>query len=84
MELGALFTHLSYLMHQREYARLIGAAQALLPRNTSPLRDTLFSLTVAMGHLALGHRAQPRSWRSSPPGEGCPTGWCSPSPLIPG
>ena len=49
MTSNALFVHLSYLMHQAEYARLVGTAQALYPNGLSaqPFRELFFSLTVA-------------------------------------
>ncbi|MBE0524296.1 MAG: helix-turn-helix transcriptional regulator [Methanosarcinales archaeon] len=51
---SALFVHLNYLLHNNEFPKLIGTAQALLPKNMSPYEDMLYSLTIAVGHIALG------------------------------
>lgn len=55
---NAQFVTFSLMMHQKEYARLIGTAQAMYPRGiqTQPFRDLILSLTVAVGHLAMGDR----------------------------
>mgnify|MGYP000961835226 FL=1 len=60
MTSNALFVHLSYLMHQAEYVRLVGTAQALYPNGLSaqPFRELFFSLTVAVGELALNNCAK--------------------------
>lgn len=45
---------------EAEYARLVGTAQAIYPDGFSaqPLRDMVFSLTVAVGELALNNRVK--------------------------
>ncbi len=52
---NALFTHLSYLMHEGEFARLTGTAEAQPPRQRGPFRDTLRLLTVAVGQMGMGN-----------------------------
>lgn len=56
---NAYFVYISMMMHQKEYARLIGTAQALYPEgHTQPFRDLLLSLTAAVGYLSVGDRDQ--------------------------
>lgn len=57
---NAQFVYFSLMMHQGQFARLIGTAQAIYPQglNRQPFRDYLLSLTVAVGHLAMGERDQ--------------------------
>lgn len=57
---NAHFVYFSLMMHKKEYARLIGTAQALHPEGIhgQPFRDHLLSLTVAVGYLAMGDRDQ--------------------------
>ena len=57
---NAQFVYISLLMHQKEFARIIGAAQAMLTEGIShrPFRGLLLSLTVAVGYLSLGDRDQ--------------------------
>lgn len=57
---NAQFVYISLMMHQGEFARLIGTAQAMYPEGVGnqPFRDQLLSLTVAVGHLSMGGRDQ--------------------------
>lgn len=54
----AHFVHLSYLMHQGEFARVVGTGQAmLLPRGMgSPFVQALITLVTAVGQIGLGYR----------------------------
>jgi LuxR family maltose regulon positive regulatory protein len=66
--INVMYIHLSYLMHQGEYARLIGAAQAVLPKEGlgQPLREALILLLMAASHVALQNRAEAARWWSAP------------------
>ncbi|HHY12793.1 MAG TPA: response regulator transcription factor, partial [Firmicutes bacterium] len=54
----ALFVHLSYLMHQREFARVIGTLQAAWPNLRSPYANLFACFVMAISHMSLGNRAQ--------------------------
>ncbi len=60
MRQSALFIRLGYFMHQGEYARLAGMAEAaketLRPADT--LADTLLSLLAAVGYTFLGYASR--------------------------
>lgn len=54
----ALFVHAVYLLHQGEYARLIGVTGAMYPHGvfSSPLMTMLLYLAIAAGYIQLGNR----------------------------
>jgi len=62
MRVNALFVRLGYLMHEGEFARLAGMAEAgretLRPGEV--LADALLSLLAAVGRVSLGHTARAR------------------------
>lgn len=60
MTRNALFVHLSFLMQQGEYARLIGTAQAIDvdKQGVNPLGELLLWLTLAAGYVLAGDKAQ--------------------------
>lgn len=62
MQKNALFVRLGYLMHEGEFARLAGMAEAgrktLSPGDV--LADTMFSLLAAIGYISLGNTARAR------------------------
>lgn len=55
-----LFAHLGFLMHQGEFARVIGTLQAIRPPDglLSPYEDLFACFLMAISHMALGNRAQ--------------------------
>ena len=55
-----LFVHLGFLMHQGEFARVIGTAQAIRPEDglLSPYRDLFACFLMAISHMALDNRTQ--------------------------
>ncbi|MFZ7102467.1 MAG: LuxR C-terminal-related transcriptional regulator [Peptococcaceae bacterium] len=57
---NALFVQISFLMHQGEYARMAGAAQALRQslRPDTPFGDALLSVLVAVGHVQTGDKTR--------------------------
>lgn len=57
---NALFVHLSFLMHQGEFARVIGTVEAVRPAEglLSPYRDIFACFLMAVSHMALGNRAK--------------------------
>jgi len=59
---NAQFVYLSLMMHQGEFARLIGTAQAMVPDSVRiyPFRELLLYLTLAVGHISLGDRTKAR------------------------
>lgn len=57
----ALFVHAVYLLHQGEYARLIGIIEARYPEYQEiPVFCMLLSLTAAAGYMQMGDRGQAR------------------------
>lgn len=56
---NALFVHIGFLMHEGEYARMAGVAQALREALClySPFGDALLSILVAVGHAQTGDKA---------------------------
>lgn len=62
MQENALFVRLGYLMHEGEFARLAGTAEAgrKALQAHAVLADIMFSLLAAVGHLGLGNTA--RAW----------------------
>lgn len=57
---AGLFVHLGFLMHQGEFARVIGTIQAVRPEEglLGPYRDLFPCFLMAISHMALGNRAQ--------------------------
>lgn len=55
---SALFVHLSFLMHEGEFARVIGTLQAAWPRLLSPYGNLFAYFVMAISHMSLGNRAQ--------------------------
>jgi LuxR family maltose regulon positive regulatory protein len=55
---SALFVHLSFLMHQGEFARVIGTLQAAWPDLRSPYGNLFACFVMAISHMSLGNRAQ--------------------------
>lgn len=57
---SSLFVHLSFLMHQGEYARVIGTLQAVRPEGglLSPYEDLFACFLMAISHMALGNHGQ--------------------------
>lgn len=55
-----LFVHLGFLMHQGEFARVIGTIQAVRPAEglLSPYEDLFVCFLMAISHMALGNRTQ--------------------------
>lgn len=59
MKINALFVRLSYFMHEGEFTRLCGIAEASLEsiEGNELLAETFLSLLAAVGHAALGNTA---------------------------
>jgi LuxR family maltose regulon positive regulatory protein len=57
---SALFVHLSFLMHQGEFARVIGTLQAACPLDglLSPYGSLFACFLMAISHMSLGNRAK--------------------------
>jgi LuxR family maltose regulon positive regulatory protein len=55
MAINAMFVHLSFLMHQKEYAKVIGIGQAIIERGSwsNPFRKTLIMLIMAVSYKAI-------------------------------
>ena len=58
MDNCALFVHLSFLMHQGEFARVIGTLQAAWPNLLSPYGNLFACFLMAICHMSLGNRVQ--------------------------
>ncbi len=60
MSNAGLFVHLGFLMHQGEFARVIGTVQAVRPAEglLSPYGDLFACFLMAISHIALGNRSQ--------------------------
>ena len=60
MTVSAWYVHLSFLMHQGEFAKVIGTVQALRPPGgfVAPYRDLFACFLLAVSHTALGNRVQ--------------------------
>lgn len=60
MTLNAVFVHLSYLMHQGEYARVIGIGQIFLERGSwsHPMREAFLILIMAVGYHVTGKKSE--------------------------
>lgn len=58
LENNAIFVHLCYLMHEGDYARMIGVTQAVRERSLyySPFGDSLIFLLIAIGHINMGDK----------------------------
>ena len=52
MTINAMFVHLSFLMHQEEYARVIGIGQAILESDSwpNPFQEALLRLIMAVSY----------------------------------
>ena len=74
------FVHLSFLMHQGEYARVIGTLQAIRPVDglVSPYRDIFVCFLLAISHMALGNRSQAVSFVEQAARKALPDGLVSP------
>lgn len=59
MTTSALFVHLSFLMHQGEFAQVIGTVQAVRPSEgmAGPYSDLFACFIMAISHMELGNRA---------------------------
>lgn len=57
---AGLFVHLGFLMHQGEFARVIGTLQAVRPEDglLSPYADLFACFLMAISHVALGNHDQ--------------------------
>ena len=60
MTTNALFVHLSFLMHQGEFAKVIGMVQAVRSSDglEGPYRDLFACFIMAVSHMELGNRVQ--------------------------
>ena len=75
-----LFVHLRFLMHQGEFARVIGTIQAVRPADglLSPYRDLFACFLMAISHMALGNRAQATAFVEQAARKTLPDGLVSP------
>lgn len=77
MQENALFVRLGYLMHEGEFARLTGMAEAgrevLSP--DAVLADTMFSLLAAVGYIFLGNTVRARECLDSAAQKAVPDGF---------
>jgi LuxR family maltose regulon positive regulatory protein len=80
MAVSALFVHLSFLMHQGEFARVIGTVQAIRPAEglLSPYGDLFACFLMAISHMALGNRAQAAAFVEHAARKALPDGLVSP------
>ncbi|MGI6435276.1 MAG: LuxR C-terminal-related transcriptional regulator [Syntrophomonadaceae bacterium] len=75
-----LFVHLRFLMHQGEFARVIGTIQAIRPAEglMSPYGDLFACFLMAISHMALGNRAQAAAFVEDAARKALPDGLVSP------
>ncbi len=75
-----LFVHLRFLMHQGEFARVIGMAQAVRPTDglLSPYGDLFACYLMAISYMALGNRAQAAAFVEDAARKALPDGLVSP------
>ena len=75
-----LFVHLRFLMHQGEFARVIGTIQAVRPPDglLSPYGDLFACFLMAISHMALGNRAQATAFVEQAAQKALPDGLVSP------
>ena len=75
-----LFVHLGFLMHQGEFARVIGTIQAVRPEDglLSPYGDLFACFLMAISHMALGNRAQASAFVEDAARKALPDGLVSP------
>ena len=75
-----LFVHLSFLMHQGEFARVIGTLQAMRPadRRLSPYGDLFVCFLMAISHMALGNCSQAVAFVEQAARKALPDGLVSP------
>ncbi|MDD2511161.1 MAG: hypothetical protein PHG94_08570 [Syntrophomonas sp.] len=75
-----LFVHLRFLMHQGEFARVIGTIQAIRPEDglLSPYRDLFTCFLMAISHMALGNRTQAAAFVEQAAQKTLPDGLVSP------
>ncbi|NLV22743.1 MAG: helix-turn-helix transcriptional regulator [Syntrophomonadaceae bacterium] len=80
MALIGLFVHLRFLMHQGEYARVIGTLQAIRPADglLSPYGDLFACFLMAISQMALGNRAQAAAFVEQAAQKALPDGLISP------
>ncbi|ABI68390.1 LuxR C-terminal-related transcriptional regulator [Syntrophomonas wolfei] len=76
----ALFVHLVFLLHQGEFARVIGTAQAVRPAEglLSPYGDIFACFLMATSHMALGNRVQAAAFVEDAARKALPDGLVSP------
>jgi LuxR family maltose regulon positive regulatory protein len=77
---AGLFVHLRFLMHQGEFARVIGTLQAVRPEDglLSPYGDLFPCFLMAISHMALGNRAQATAFVEQAAQKTLPDGLVSP------
>lgn len=77
---AGLFVHLGFLMHQGEYARVIGTIQAIRPEDglLSPYGDIFACFLMAISHMALGNRDQAAAFVEHAARKTLPDGLVSP------
>jgi LuxR family maltose regulon positive regulatory protein len=75
-----LFVHLGFLVHQGEFARVIGTIQAVRPADglLSPYGDLFACFLMAISHMALGNRAQAAAFVEQAARKALPDGLVSP------
>lgn len=77
---SALFVHLGFLMHQGEFARVIGTVQAVRPEGglLSPYEDLFPCFLLAISYMALGNRVQAAAFLKHAARRALPDGLVSP------
>ena len=80
MTLSAWFVHLSFLMHQGEYAKVIGTVQAIRPPGgfVAPYCDLFACFLLAVSHTALGNHVQAAEFMEHAARRALPDGLVSP------
>ncbi len=75
-----LFVHLRFLMHQGEFARVIGTLQAVRPEDglLSPYGDLFACFLMAISHMALSNHAQAAAFIEDAAQKALPDGLVSP------
>ncbi|HOJ12241.1 MAG TPA: LuxR C-terminal-related transcriptional regulator, partial [Clostridiales bacterium] len=77
---SALYVHLSFLMHQGEFARVIGTLQAVRPADglLSPYADLFACFPMAISHMALGNHVRAAAFVEHAARRALPDGLVSP------
>jgi LuxR family maltose regulon positive regulatory protein len=77
---SALFVHLSFLMHQGEFARVIGTLQAACPLDglLSPYGSLFACFLMAISHMSLGNRSKAAEFVELAASRALPDGLVSP------